>query len=261
MESASLPVAIDPHPEARSCAAEDRSLVNMYTRYFDVIPADTPDRLDACYRLRYEMYCLEHAFENLAEHPDGREIDQYDVHSAHSLLIHRPTGAVAGTVRLILPRHDNPLPIARVCNRRLFEERIATAPGHLEVLRSAGEISRFTVSKQFRRRATDTPVVDYGSAEERFAPTLTERRVMLHITLGLMKAVFQMSVPHGIPHLFAVLAPALLRLITRLGIHRDPIGPLGDYHGRRQPCHKGLCDILARMRLERPDAWELVTSG
>ena len=54
--------------------------------------------------------------------------------------------------------------------------------------------------------------------------------------------------------------PTLLRLLTRLGIHFDPIGPLVEYHGRRQPCYKKLTDFLERARQERPEVWEVITN-
>lgn len=255
MHSGSLPVTRNARPDSRSQPAGNESLVEIYNRYFETVPADTPERLDEAYRLRYQVYCVEHPFENPLEHPDGRETDIYDAHSVHSLLIHRPTGSVAGTVRLILPYDDNPLPIASICHHPMLKERLALAP------RKTAELSRFAVSKQFRRRATDTPIVDYGIVERPANPESTDRRVMPHITLGLMKAVFDMSLDRGITHLFAVMEPALLRLINRIGLVFDPIGPLVDYHGGRQPCHSGLSELLGRLRQIQPEIWTLITGG
>src|SRR3546814_18883719 len=53
--------------------------------------------------------------------------------------------------------------------------------------------------------------------------------------------------------------PTLLRLLSRLGIYFDPIGPLVDYHGRRQPCYIKVSTLLARVARERPDVWEVLT--
>ncbi len=255
MHSGSLPIAADTPPDSRSLPSGRELLVEIYHRYFETVPADTPERLDEAYRLRYQVYCVEHPFENPLEHPDERERDIYDAHSVHSLLIHRPTGSVAGTVRLILPNDDIPLPIASICHHALLKERLALAP------RNTAELSRFAVSKQFRRRATDTPIVDYGIVERAANPDPMDRRVMPHITLGLMKAVFDMSLERGITHLFAVMEPALLRLINRIGIVFDPIGPLVDYHGGRQPCHSGLSELLGRLRPIQPEIWTLITGA
>ncbi|MGH7225707.1 MAG: GNAT family N-acyltransferase, partial [Gemmataceae bacterium] len=64
-------------------------LAAQYGRHFDIVPADTPDLLGRAYRLRYQVYCVEHAFLDPADNPGGREIDEFDAHSVHSLLIHR----------------------------------------------------------------------------------------------------------------------------------------------------------------------------
>ena len=83
--------------------ADAASLFSMYAKWFDVVPATTPEQLAEAYRLRYQVYCVENTFEQAGQHTDGQEVDEFDNHSVHSLLIHRPTGMVAGTVRLILP--------------------------------------------------------------------------------------------------------------------------------------------------------------
>jgi len=246
--------ATSAEPTSAAPALQDPSLIDIYQRYFDVIPANTPELIEQAYRLRYEVYCVENAFENPAEHPDGLERDEFDSHSVHSLLIHRETGQVAGTVRLILPDPRHPLPITQICSDPLLRDPILVPPGR------TAEVSRFAVSKSFRRRATDKPIVDGGFMEPR-KPDPGDRRVIPHITLGLMKAVTQMSREHGITHLCAVMEPALLRLLGRLGIQFTPVGPLVDHHGRRQPCYGPLDDILAGIYQQRPDASDVITDG
>jgi hypothetical protein len=41
----------------------DAKEAEVYDRYFSVMFADTPQLLDQVYRLRYEVYCVEHSFE------------------------------------------------------------------------------------------------------------------------------------------------------------------------------------------------------
>src|SRR5579863_9500193 len=97
--------------------ADCQSLTGSYNSYFDIVRADTPALLDAAFRLRYQVYCVENPFENAAEHSDGRERDADDDRSIHTLLVHRRTGIVAGTARVILPIHGGllrPLPIHRI---------------------------------------------------------------------------------------------------------------------------------------------------
>jgi N-acyl amino acid synthase of PEP-CTERM/exosortase system len=234
------------------------SLFHIYARWFDVVSADTPERLAEAYRLRYQVYCVENSYENAAAHPDGLETDAYDSHSVHSLLIHRPTGMVAGTVRLILPDGSGgiaALPVSQVCTDPALRDPIAFPP-----MRTA-EISRFAVSKAFRRRITDggQPDLQFGEdrADDRRAG---ERRILTpNITLGLMKAIAEMSIRHGITHLAAMMEPALLRLTGRLGIKFVPLGRLVEHHGTRQPCYAEVATLGFALQASRPDAHELVS--
>jgi N-acyl amino acid synthase of PEP-CTERM/exosortase system len=126
-----------------------------------------------------------------------------------------------------------------------------------------GEISRFAVSKQFRRRHTEadfiegiSPHVPYFDAGQ---PVMNHRRVMPYVTLGLFAAVIRLSVRYGVTHWFAVMEPTLLRLLRAFGIHFPAIGPVVEYHGRRQPTLAVGTEVAERARQERPDVWDLVT--
>lgn len=103
MHSGNLALKREARPPSKFGFVEGGSLVKSYNRHFEVVPADTPERLDESYRLRYHVYCVENAFEDPSEHPDEREIDSYNSHSVHSLLIHRASRFVTGTVKLVCP--------------------------------------------------------------------------------------------------------------------------------------------------------------
>ena len=238
-------------------ANDARSLFSLYARWFDVVPADTPARLEEAYRLRYQVYCVENTFESTEQDAKGLEIDEYDSHSVHSLLVHRPTGMVAGTVRLILPNGSGDvraLPISQACTEpSLFD------PARFPPARTA-EISRFAVSKAFRRRITDGTYPDMHVIEGKAIDPAQERRVLTpNITLGLMKAIAEMSIRNGISHLCAMMEPALLRLTSRLGIKFSPLGKTVEYHGTRQPCFAELTDLGFALMKCSPDAHELVS--
>ncbi len=262
MHSGNLALKTEARPSSKFGFVEGGSLVESYNRHFEVVPADTPERLDESYRLRYHVYCVEHAFEDPSEHPDERETDTYDSHSVHSLLIHRASRFVTGTVRLVLPTTDTPLPITKICHHPMLRERLDIAPETTaEVSRFTGEISRLVNANQFRRRAADENGAGYPLIDGTAEPNSMDRRVAPHVTLGLLKACIDMSVAHGITHLCAVMEPALLRLLNRVGIHLDPIGPLVNYHGTRQPCHASLDKILDGARLKQPEVWALISSS
>jgi len=90
--------------------------------------------------------------------------------------------------------------------------------------------------------------------------TARERREINAMTMGLIEGLVRMSVDRGIVAWCAIMEPTLLRMLTRLGIHFENIGPLVNYHGKRQPCYQRLDRLLERVRLERPEVWNVLTN-
>lgn len=209
-------------------------MLASYEIRFRVLAADTPALREKVFRLRYQVYCVENAYEDPAGHPDGLERDAYDGHAAHSLMVDRFSGVSVGAVRIVLPRPgalDRSFPVQQVClDRRLHD------PALLPLDRYA-EVSRFCISKAYRQRH------QVGQAK-----------------LGLIRAAIGMTIQHGLTHWCAVMEPWLLRLLRQLGIEFDPVGPLVDYHGRRQPCVVSLHAMLERVWQERPDVWMAITN-
>jgi N-acyl amino acid synthase of PEP-CTERM/exosortase system len=98
------------------------------------------------------------------------------------LLLHRPSGTVAGTVRLILPALDErprPLPIKEAGDRTVWR-RFGPPP-----TQQTAEISRFAISKSFRRRHGDGRHAEAGFARMSSVEASADRRLMPHITFGL----------------------------------------------------------------------------
>ena len=87
-----------------------------------------------------------------------------------------------------------------------------------------------------------------------------ERRVLPHISLGLFAAVMRMVHTHGVTHCYAVMEPALLRLIGRFGVVFNRIGPDVDYHGLRIPCLGTVEEALPSIQRVAPSVWELITN-
>ena len=208
------------------------------------------DRAD-CFRIRYQVYCIDNAFEDPEDNPNGLETDTYDSHSVHSLLTHRSTGNAIGTVRLVLPSHGGEKRVLPM--RQLAGDIASDAQAPFPIDRTA-EISRFSIAKSFRQHTPDQGVEATLTPEE-------WRRMLFHLPLGLIRSCVEMSAREGITHWAAVMEPALLRLLTRLGIHFNPLGPLVDHHGRRQPCWADLDALLRRVYAERPDVWDVITDG
>jgi N-acyl amino acid synthase of PEP-CTERM/exosortase system len=112
------------------------------------------------------------------------------------------------------------------------------------------EVSRFCISKQFRRRQSK------GEGRD----TQQERRSMAPLmSLGLIQSLVQMSAERGITHWCATMDPVLLRLLAAMSIHFEPLGPLVRYHGTRQPCYCEVGPMLERVKSEQRPLWEVLT--
>lgn len=226
-----------------------------YERHFAVVRASTPELLRKAYRLRYQVYCVENSFEDPGQQIDHSEIDEYDQYAVHTLLVHRQSGEVVGTSRVILPQKEEfrPLPILTLlhgADRRHFSEFPAA---------KTAEISRFAVSKQFRRRYGEVRYADVGFAENTSVPEISERRLMPFITLGLLAGVLGICLEHEITHLAAVMEPPLIRILRRLGLDFMPIGGLVEHHGLRQPCIAHLADLIQYSRDSETLVWQYVS--
>src|SRR3954453_13683729 len=231
--------------------ASDFTGLEYYNSIFASSVADRSDQRLDCFRIRFQVYCIDNAFEDPEDNPGGLETDAYDSHSAHSLLTHRSTGNAIGTVRLVLPSRggeERLLPMRQLAGS-IADDALAPFP-----IARTGEISRFSIVKSFRQHTPDQGVEATLTPEE-------WRKMLFHLPLGLIKSCVEMSVREGITHWAAMMEPALLRLLTRLGIHFNPLGPLVNHHGRRQPCWADLDALLRRVFAERPDVWEVITDG
>jgi N-acyl amino acid synthase of PEP-CTERM/exosortase system len=201
-----------------------QDFLSCYREHFEVVRASTPSLLEQVYRLRYQVYCVENAYEDPKQQLDGRERDIYDPRSVHALLVHRRSDAVAGTVRVILPGTDRepPLPIKLVADsdQRELLHRLPHS--------RTAEISRFAVSKMFRQRCTDE-----------------DRRMLRYITIGLIRGALEICRDNEIQYGCAVMERSLIRLLGRLGFMFEHIGGLIEYHGARQPCVASVNQIAS----------------
>ena len=238
-------------------------LCELFLHYFDIVTDDEPGVVDEAARLRYQVYCIENPFEDASRFDDGREVDEYDRRSVHSIVRHKELGITAASVRLVLSDRDAPeasFPIEQNCAASL-----QSCPSHLRgVPRSSiAEISRFAVSKHFKRRMGEAGhPAGVGPDPERYLkPDMHKRRVIPHLILGLFAAIVKMSAEQGVTHWYAVMDISLLRLLTRFGINFRPLGDQVDYHGLRQPCFGCVDDVLAGIWEKRPDIWRLITDN
>ncbi len=234
----------------------------LFYRYFDVICNDEQDVLDEALQLRYQVYCLEQGFEEASRFPDGRESDGFDGRAVHSIVRHLDSGLTAATVRLVLPDPNEPealFPIEENCAASI-QSAASLVQGVPRA--SIAEISRFAVSKEFKRRLGEKgSVAGIGPDPGVYVrPDPKKVRQLPHLILGLFAAIVKMSAQHNVTHWYAVMDVSLLRLLSRFGIRFLPMGEQVDYHGFRQPCFGSIDAVLAGIWEKRPDIWQLITA-
>ena len=221
-----------------------------YDRHFEVIRAATPKLVHEAYRLRYQVYCVENPYEDPDQQVGACESDSEDDRSIHTLLLHRRTGEIAGTTRVILPdpQRVRPLPMASLlygADRRRFD--------NFPVAHTA-ELSRFAVSKEFRKRRGEERYADAGFGDA--SSVETERRLMPFVSLGLIRGMFGICLEHRISHIAAVMEPALIRILYKLGLEFAPVGGIVVHHGLRQPCIALLDDLIQHSRENDTLVWQ-----
>lgn len=239
-------------------------LLSALDRYFELVHASNAELRMHAYRLRYQVYVQETGFERqdrcrsgIGE--DGQayfwEEDEFDGRSDHYLLRHRSSGLYAATARLILPYPQDvgaPFPIEQFCE---LDDPVESTEMRMQL----GEISRFAVSKAFKKRLGEAgSLVGVAEDVERYFEA-DERRVLPHLSLGLFAAVMRMVHAHDIRLCYAVMEPALRRLLGRFGVLFEQIGPEADYHGKRVPCLIKSEPGLDHIKHAARPVWDLIT--
>lgn len=225
------------------------NVVESFNEYFEMVPAVSDELKYEVYKLRYQVYCKETGFLDSERYPDGLEHDEYDDSSIHYLVRHRNSGIYAATTRLIIFGADD--------RDKLFPMELHSRIDKSEILKhiprtKLAEVSRFCVSKEFKRRKKEYGTLSGIADDTEAVFTENERRTFPHITIALIASLIKISDDHDIHYWFAVMEPALLRFLATLGIYFTGIGPLTDYHGIRQPCVIKVNDLLNGMAQKSP---------
>jgi N-acyl amino acid synthase of PEP-CTERM/exosortase system len=236
-----------------SASASESDPLNRFNACFRLVSANTRSLMDAAFALRYQVYCVEREF---LERQSGEtapqisrlETDQFDRHSVHSLLFYRSIDEAIGTARLILPEaRPNSLPIQQILKKNGLNAADYFPSD------AVAEVSRFAISKEFRRRELGLEGTLSAAAER-------ERRGYLPC-LGLIQNVLRQSLELGVEYWAAVMEPQLLRCIAMLGIRFQPIGPMVSHHGLRQPSYCHIPTVLREMAQTKPEFWDVVTNS
>jgi len=233
--------------------------IEVFNQYFEMVPATSDALKNEVYKLRYQVYCIETGFLNSEHYPDRLEFDEFDQQSIHYLIRHRKSGEYAATTRLILPDTNNP--------EKLFPAELHCKIDNIAAMQPInrihlGEVSRFCVSKTFKKRKNEAHTLAGIDEEWPNYFTLDERRTFPHIAIALITCFIKASHENDIHYLYAIMEPAFFRFVSPLGINLVKIGPLaqGNYQGERCPVAIKITDLLDCVAEKKPDIWNLLTN-
>lgn len=237
--------------------------INIFNKYFEMVPAVTDELKHEVYKLRYQVYSTENGdktgFNNFIDHSGEIEFDEYDSHSSHYLIRHRELRTYMATTRLILPNAHN--------GKKLFPIEKHSQIDDVDLLKliprhNLAELSRFCISKEFRRRKNEGHLLitnDIVGSEVIFEQE--EKRSSSYLTLALIACGIKMSSENNIHYWYAFMEPALIRIISALGIHFVEIGPLVNHYGLRQPCVIKIDDLLDGVAKKNLNHWNMLTNN
>jgi len=236
------------------------TILEHFEQHFETCISQNDDVVTKAQRLRYQVYCNEHNFLEKSNYHNDTELDEFDGRSVHTLLVHKNSQLPVATVRLILSdsyNPESPFPLESFdILRRYDRDKQWRIPRH-----ALGEISRFGVSKKFRRRLNEIEKAHGITNRLHYEDGQSEKRQYAEITLGLFRAVTQMSFQTGVTHWYAAMEPSLIVLLAKVGIRFRPVGPLVDYHGLRQPCIGVAEEIIEGLFAHDPVIWAFVTDN
>jgi N-acyl amino acid synthase of PEP-CTERM/exosortase system len=225
----------------------------QFSRYFELILAESPQLQDEVFRIRHQVYCEELSYERVT--PDGRELDEYDRHSKHLLLRTVNTGVRVGCTRLVLQRPEQPsfpLPFERACTATIDRRLIDPAALPRD---SIAEVSRLAVVREFRRRKGEertkdgAAVIDYGTPKQPRFP---------YIQLGLFLGAVALARQLGIKTIFFLTEPRLSRHFEKLGFPVQQIGgPIG-HRGVRVPSMASVDETINGLRFYMRPIYKVV---
>ncbi|NDY93428.1 PEP-CTERM/exosortase system-associated acyltransferase [Ideonella livida] len=234
----------------------DTRLATAFSHHFELVHAGTDALRAEVFRLRYQVYVRETGFEAPAvavpglpaahQVPDWEQ-DEYDSRSDFMLVRHRASGRYLATVRLVLPDPDDPMALFPMETHARLDRPV----GGWRARQALGEVSRFAISRVLRHQLRASLPADAGE--------VSEAAVMSHVIMGLYGGVMQLAHRHGITHCYSLIEPALMRLVMRLGVVCERIGPETSFRGRRVPCLTPLQPSIERMRDLGEPLWALVS--
>lgn len=213
------------------------------------------------FRMRYDVYVKEFAFEKKEDHPDGFETDPYEDDSVHFACLNQ-NNSVVGTIRLVLDSEKG-FPIEHAVETNF--------PDKMPDRKKIAEISRLTVSRDLRRRKEDGihGVESYITKKEGGVlpdspeplPDDMKGRKNPIIVLGLFQAMYHESRRRGITHWYMITEEKVFFALKKYGFSFQKIGEPIWYHGWRTP-YLGVMEKIEKALIKNnPEMLKVMLTG
>lgn len=224
------------------------NIAQHFLDYFSLSIADTSELQKEVYKIRYQVYCEELAYEPKEKFLEAMETDIYDSRSIHCLLKHKPSDRYIGCVRIILcnlDRLEEQFPMESVCQHDV--DLTGTARSNY------AEISRLAVIGDFRKRKGEKTSASGLILPENQSNTINtelEKRKFSLIALSLYLSCTSLLLSLDINQAFTIMEARLARHLRRSGVPSRLIGDFVEYHGKRGPFMVSPVEVVAQMNDE-----------
>lgn len=202
------------------------TLLEHFEKFYDVRRAFSKEDMELCFRIRHSVFCRELNYFDADDYEI--EVDEYDAHSEHALLFHKPSGQAVACARIIggsLLAPEKPLPYETVfkesLNRDQFDPDVFL-PGKII------EFSRLAVLPEFRGQ------VKRDSTLPENADLLESCKAPV-VLLGLFSICVSLFVNSEAEYGAAMMEPRLAQLIKHAGFRFEEIGDPVKHCGWRSP--------------------------
>lgn len=239
-------------------------LGELFSRHFEVIPANSEILKARVFDLRFQVFCEELGCD--LPHRNGLESDIYDATSLHCLVHRRASQgepeADVGCVRLVAPgTRGGGLPFEKFgllhVDRKLLDWRQLDPT-------TCCEISRLAVPMVFRRpfKVFENPVVTDKATEN--VTAISDRRVrpqrMPPVVLALYQAAIALTLHHQFAWIFMIGEPRLQRHLATYGIQMRQVSPTFNHFGERAVFVAERADFQAAIDSWNADKRDLYTA-
>jgi N-acyl amino acid synthase of PEP-CTERM/exosortase system len=197
----------------------------VFDKDFELFLGDTEEGIALNQRVRYRVFCLEKGFEDATEFPDGRERDPWDDVSIHFAVREKATGNWVAATRVILPLAEQ-FPVEQ--QDGLVREHADGIPRY-----TLSEVSRICIVREGGAVAS-FPGGSNGAWTEDVAG-VSNRRQERDVLLGLIRAITEYCLDHGIRLGYMFITDAFAKLLQRLGVVFHQVGGRTVYRGIRAP--------------------------